>query len=283
MHTRRDFAKLALASPLSALGARLDSKVKGVRLGAQSYSFRAIEPRNVDTAIDAFKKTGLGYCELASIHIEPEGKEALAAFRQNPPLDRMKQVRRKFDSAGVVLYALNYSFRDDWSDLEIENGFRIAHAMGLARITASSNVSVAARIDPFARKYKISVGMHNHSRIRPNEFATPDDFAAAMRGKSEYIAINLDIGHFTAAGFDPVKFLDEHHARILTLHLKDRKKNQGANLPFGQGETDIRGVLKLLEAKRYPIPAMIEYEYQGAADPITEVRKCFDYCRSALA
>ncbi len=283
MHTRRDFAKLALASPLSALGARLDSKVKGVMLGAQSYSFRAIEPRNVDTAIDACKKTGLGYCELASIHIEPEGKEALAAFRRNPPLDQMKQVRRKFDSAGVVLYALNYSFRDDWSDLEIENGFRVAHAMGLARITASSNVSVAARIDPFARKYKISVGMHNHSRIRANEFATPDDFAAAMRGASEYIAINLDIGHFTAAGFDPVKFLDEHHARILTLHLKDRKKNQGANLPFGQGETDIRGVLKLLEAKRYPIPAMIEYEYQGAADPITEVRKCFDYCRSALA
>ncbi len=283
MYTRRDIAKLALTSPVAAaLGASIDSKVNGVMIGAQSYSFRDLKPRNVDTAIDAYKKTGLGYCELYSGHIEPEGKEALAAFRKNPPLDQMKEVRKKFDDAGIVLYALNYSFREDWSDAEIENGFKIAQAMGLNRITASSNVSTARRVDPFAQKYEIYVGMHNHSNIKPNEFATPDDFAAATKGMSKYLAINLDIGHFTAAGFDPVKYLDEHHDRIITLHLKDRKKNQGANMPFGQGETDIKGVLKLLEAKRYPIPAMIEYEYKGG-DPIEEVKKCYAFCRNALA
>lgn len=283
MYTRRDFAKLALAAPVAALGARIDSKVHGVMIGAQSYSFRAIEPRNVDTAIDAYKKTGLGYCELFSGHIEPEGKEAVDRFRKNPPLDQMEEVRRKFDNAGIVLYALNYSFREEWSDLEIENGFKIAQAMGLTRITASSNVSTAKRVDPFAQKYKIFVGMHNHSNMKPNEFATPDNFADAMKGMSKYIAINLDIGHFTAAGFDPVQYLDQHHDRIITLHLKDRKKNQGPNMPFGQGETNIKGVLKLLEEKKYPIPAMIEYEYKGAADPITEVKKCYEFCKAALA
>jgi sugar phosphate isomerase/epimerase len=283
MYTRRDIAKLALASPVAAaLGARIDSKVHGVMIGAQSYSFRDLKPRTVDTAIDAYKQCGLGYCELYSGHIEPEGKEALAAFRKDPPLDQMKEVRRKFDSAGIVLYALNYSFREEWSDAEIENGFKIAKAMGLSRITASSNVSTAKRVDPFAQKYKIYVGMHNHSRISPNEFATPENFADAMKGMSKYIAINLDIGHFTAAGFDPVKYLDEHHDHILTLHLKDRKKNQGPNMPFGEGETDIKGVLKLLEAKKYPIPANIEYEYKGAADPIAEVKRCYEFCKNAL-
>jgi sugar phosphate isomerase/epimerase len=285
MYTRRDLAKLALASPIAvAWGApRIDSKVHGVMIGAQSYSFRDLKSRDIDTCIDAYKQCGLGYCELSSQHYGPQDKAAAEAWRKNPPLDEMKQVRKKFDDAGIVLYALNYSFREEWSDQEIENGFRIAQAMGLDKITASSNVSTARRVDPFAKKYKIYVGMHNHSNIKPNEFATPDNFAAAMNGTSKYIAINLDIGHFTAAGFDPVKYLEEHHAQIVTLHLKDRKKNQGPNTPFGEGETDIKGVLKLLETRKYPIPAMIEYEYKGAADPITEVKKCYEYCKSVLA
>jgi sugar phosphate isomerase/epimerase len=283
MYTRRNFAKLAIASPLAAaFAARIDSRVHGVMIGAQSYSFRDIKPRNIDTCINAYKQCGLGYCELYSGHIEPEGKEQVAAWRKDPPLDKMKEIRKKFDDAGIVLYALNYSFREDWSDQEIENGFKIAHAMGLDKITASSNVSTAKRVDPFAQKYKIYVGMHNHSNIKANEFATPDDFAAAAKGTSKYIATNLDIGHFTAAGFDPVQYLEANHDRIITLHLKDRKKNQGANMPFGEGETNIKGVLKLLEEKKYKIPAMIEYEYKGA-DPIAEVKKCYEYCKSQLA
>jgi sugar phosphate isomerase/epimerase len=283
MYTRRDIAKLALATPLAALGAKIDSKVRGVMIGAQSYSFRALEPVNIDTCLDAYKQCGLGYCELWSGHLEPQGKEEVAAWRKNPPLAELEQIRKKFKDAGVDLYALNYSFRENWSDQEIENGFKIAKALGVGRITASSNVSTAKRVDPFAKKYKIYAGMHNHSRISPNEFATPDDFAAAMNGMSKYIVVNLDIGHFTAAGFDPVKYLDENHDRILTLHLKDRKKNQGANIPFGEGETDIKSVLRLLADKKYSIPAMIEYEYKGTADPISEVKKCYEYCKEVLA
>lgn len=284
MYTRRDIAKLALASPAAAvLGANIDSKVNGVMIGAQSYSFRELKPRNLDTALDAYKRAGLGYCELWSGHLEPEDQQAAAAWRKNPPFGELKQVRRKFSQAGVVLYAMNYSFREDWSDREIENGFKIAKAVGVSRITASSNVSTAKRIDPFAQKYEVYVGMHNHSRIAPNEFARPEDFAAAMNGTSKYIAVNLDIGHFTAAGFDPVKYIEENHARILTLHLKDRKKNQGANVPFGEGDTDIKGVLGLLAAKKYAIPAMIEYEYKGPGDPVTEVKRCYQYCKQLLS
>ncbi len=285
MYTRRDLAKLALATPVAAAfaAARIDSKFHGVMIGAQSYSFRDILPRNIDTCIDAYKQAGLGYCELSSVHYEPQDKQEAAAWRKSPPLDKMAQIRKRFDDAGIVLYALNYSFREEWPDDELENGFKIAKAMGLSKITASSNVSTAKRLDPIAQKYKIYVGMHNHSRIAPNEYATPENFAEAMKGASKYIAVNLDIGHFTAAGFNPVEYLEQHHDRIVTLHLKDRKKNQGPNVPFGEGETDVKGVLKLLEAKKYPIPAMIEYEYKGAADPVTEVKKCVQYCKTVLS
>jgi sugar phosphate isomerase/epimerase len=124
--------------------------------------------------------------------------------------------------------------------------------------------------------------MHNHSNIKPDEFARPEDFAAAMEGMSDYIAINLDIGHFTAANFDPVAYLNGHHKDILTLHIKDRKKDQGPNVPFGEGDTPIKEVLQTLKTKKYKIPAMIEYEYKGT-DTIAEMKKCLDYCKEALA
>ena len=274
---------MALAAPFASLAlAEPDSTVKGVMLGAQSYSFRQLPNVTVDGAIEAYKAVGLGYCELWQGHLEPKEPAAAKKWRENPPIADLKAARGKFDAAGITLYALNYSFREDFSDLEIENGFKIADALGITRITASSNVTTAKRIDPWARKYKIHVGMHNHSNIKANEFARPEDFADAMKGMSPYIAINLDIGHFTAAGYDPVQYLLDHHDRILTLHIKDRKKNQGANMPFGEGDTDIKGVLNVLKTKKYSIPAMIEYEYKGTADPVTEVKRCYAYMKDYL-
>ena len=279
MLTRRDVLKIAAAAPVTSAFGKIDSKVNGVMLGAQSYSFR---DRPLDDAIKGMQEVGIGYCELWSGHVEPrKPRGEIAEWRKTVSMDEYKDVARKFKDAGIVLYAYNYSFRNEWSDEEIARGFEMAKALGVKRLTASSTVSVAKRIDPYAKKAKVWVGMHNHSNIRPDEFATPEDFAAAMEGMSEYIAINLDIGHFTAANFDPVAYLNQHNKHILTLHIKDRKKDQGPNVPFGEGDTPIKEVLQTLKAKKYKIPAMIEYEYKGA-DTIAEMKKCMDYCRQAL-
>jgi sugar phosphate isomerase/epimerase len=274
IYTRRTFGKLAVAA-----FAKINSKIDGVTIGAQTYSFR---DRPLDACIAAMKEVGLGEAELYQGHIEPKDKEALKAWRANPPLDELRGVRKKFDDAGITLYALNYSMNESYSDQELEKGFDIAKALGVKYITASSNVTTAKRIDPLAKKHQIYVAMHNHSNMKANEFARPEDFAEAMAGKSKYICINLDIGHFTAAGYDPVSFIEQHHDRIITLHIKDRKKNQGKNVPFGEGDTNIKGVLQLLKAKKYPIPANIEYEYE-MGDTVEQVKKCFAYCKAALA
>jgi sugar phosphate isomerase/epimerase len=283
--SRRDFAKAAIGAPLVAAVpalAWINSKIDGVMIGAQTYSFRELP--TLEDCIKGMREIGLGYAELWEVQIEPRG-EKLAAWRTNPPMDEIRAVRKKFDDAGIVIYAYNYSFRDEFTDEQIEQGFRMAQALGTNRITASSNVDISPRVDKYAEKYEIYVGYHNHDSMKPNEFSTPDDWKRALAGRSKYACINLDIGHFTAAGFDPVSFLEEHHERIVTLHLKDRKKNHGANMPFGQGDTNIKGVLEVLKTKQYPIPAMIEYEYNkpGVLDTVTEVRKCFEYCKAALA
>jgi sugar phosphate isomerase/epimerase len=294
--TRRDWNKLMLSGlaaaslPAGWLGAdKPNSKIKGVQIGAQSYSFR---DRSLDDAIKGMVEVGLSECELWQGHIEPQelrgqGKrEDLRQWRLTVSLDEFKAVRAKFDRAGIELYAYNLSFRDDFTDAEIERGFEMARALGARVLTASSNVSTSKRIDPFARKYKMRVGMHNHDNVEnPNEFATPESFARAMEGASEYIAINLDIGHFTAANYDAVEFLRQHHRKIVTLHIKDRKRNQpgkrGENVPFGEGDTPIKAVLALLRDNKWKIPANIEYEYKGQ-ETIAEVKRCFDYCKHAL-
>jgi len=303
MYTRRDFGKIAIAAlPVSAAFAKIDSRVSGVRLGVQTYSFRdmtngAADP--IGIVIQAMTELGLGECELFEQHADTAlgapiprqgsqtdrtiARDALRKWRLSAPLDGFKGIRKKFDDAGILLYASNYSFRDDFTDQEIERGFEFAKALGVNIITSSANVNAAKRVAPIADKHKIVVAMHGHSNTKnPNEFSTPETFAQAM-AMSKYFWVNLDIGHFSASGYDPVDYIQAHHDRITNLHLKDRKKNDGPNTPWGEGDTPIKQVLQLLKNKKYNIPANIEYEYQGKGTPVEEVRKCFQYSKDALA
>jgi sugar phosphate isomerase/epimerase len=305
MYTRREFGVAAwgaLALPRALLAA-IESKVRGVRFGVQTYSYRDL-PRPeggdmVDVIIKAMTEDGLGECELWSPHLEPASgsggrpaagsaeakgaRDSLRAWRLETPLSHFEAVRKKFSAAGLSIFAYNYSFNPSFTDAEIDRGFEMAKALGAEFITASTTLSVAQRVVPFAEKHKMVVAMHGHSRVDdPNEFATPESFAAAMK-MSKYFKVNLDIGHFTAGNFDAVAYIREHHADITNIHVKDRKRNQGENTPWGQGDTPIREVLQLIAKNAWPIRADIEYEYKGAGTPVEEVRKCYEYARQALA
>lgn len=292
--TRREWHRMAIgglaamASPLSAATSPLAGGLRrqsgasgaGVVLGVQSYSFR---DRPLAAAIDGMTAAGLRSCELWQGHVEPRGlsREALRQWRESVSLDEFRQVAAAFAGAGIALSAYNISFQDHFSDAEIERGFAMARALGAPCITASANVATVARIAPAAARHGLRVGVHNHSRLDPNEFATPEQFEEALRA-GPGLAVNLDIGHFTAANFDAVAFLRRHHRSILTLHIKDRRRDQGPNVPFGEGDTPIGPVLRLLRDERWPIPANIEYEYKGG-DTVEEVKRCVEFCRRQLA
>jgi len=287
MFSRRDFGKIALAAiPLSAAAgaAKINSKIKGVQIGLQSYSFR---DRPMAKAIEACKEVGLGEVELWQGHVEPQtpsgpaGREELRKWRLETPLETFANVRHQWNDAGIELYAYNLSFNNSFTDAEIDRGFEMANAMGVKVITASSTISAAKKVAPFADKHKIQVAMHGHDNLTdPEQFAKPESFAAAL-AMSKYFMINLDIGHFVSAGYDPVEYIKQHHDRIVVLHIKDRTKAHG-NLPFGQGETPIKQVLLLLQTSKWKMPANIEYEYK-AEDAIAEVKKCYQFMKEALA
>jgi sugar phosphate isomerase/epimerase len=207
--------------------------------------------------------------------------EELRKWRLSTSPEKFKEVRKKFDDAGIALRLLCFNMTQSITDDEIDYAFQMAKALGVKAISSTTQLTVAKRVAPFADKHKIMVGYHGHSNLTdPNEFATPESFATAM-SYSKFHGINLDIGHFTAANFDPVAYIKEHHGQITNIHLKDRKKDQGANVPWGQGDTPIKDVLLLMKQNKWDIPANIEYEYPG--DPLVEVPKCLEFCRQTLA
>jgi sugar phosphate isomerase/epimerase len=201
-------------------------------------------------------------------------------------MNKYRDLRKQFDDAGVNLGILCYNMNGNIADDEIDYAFRMAQALGVRSISSSSTVTIAKRVAAFADRYKMIWAGHGHDDVCDAEqFAKPETFEKIM-SFSPYIAVNLDIGHFTAAGYDAVGFIRRYHDKITNLHLKDRTRNpqgggRGGNLRWGDGETPIREVLQLLRREQYGFPANIEYEYQGT-DPVIEVAKCLQYAKDIL-
>jgi sugar phosphate isomerase/epimerase len=211
--------------------------------------------------------------------------EKLSTWRKDTTAATWKAVARKFDDAGIDLVLLCYNMQDSMKDEDIEYGFTMAKGLGVKGITTSTTLTMAKRIAPIADKHKLLVGYHGHDATNdPNQTATLESYDTLM-GYGKYNGVNLDIGHFTAAGYDAVAFIKKHHDKITNLHVKDRKKDHGPNVAvWGTGDTPIKEVMQLLKKEKYRFPANLELEYPVPADStiIAEAKKCLAYVKSCL-
>jgi sugar phosphate isomerase/epimerase len=309
--TRREFAGAtagAIAVALAGARARAgETRIGGVSVGAISYCFRSI-PRPVagdymDTLIDAFQQTGIGLCELESARVETEPpipgggrvpaaitpdyvkrREELRQWRVSTPLARFDEIRGKFTRAGIDLFGYVVTFSDDFTDAEIDRSFQFARALGVGVIgTNQTRIPMGPQLVPFAEKYKVALGWHNHANVADATEVGSVESYERLFAMSPLFKANLDIGHFVAGNNDPISFIRTHHDRMSHLHLKDRRRNNGPNQPWGQGDTPVREVLRLLKSEKYPIVAVIEYEHMGQASAIEEVRTCRRFIEQALA
>ncbi len=159
-------------------------------------------------------------------------------------------------------------------------------ALGADAVTVEvpTDPAHSQRLGDLAAKHKIYVGYHNHTQ------ATDTLWDTAL-AQSKYNTMNLDCGHYVAAGgantpASLLKLIEAKNARITSLHMKDRKskENGGANMEWGKGDTPIVEILQLLKKKKYNFPVSIELEYPDPAgsDAVQEVKKCLAYARKAL-
>ena len=65
-----------------------------------------------------------------------------------------------------------------------------------------------------------------------------------------YFGINYDIGNSASLGFDPNKEFKAYGARIINVHVKDRKLN-GTTVPLSEGDADFLRIFRLLHEENY--------------------------------
>jgi sugar phosphate isomerase/epimerase len=306
--TRREFAKLAVtALPGAALlsaghrllaadaAAKPNSKVAGVQIGLNvPYSF-ANAIMSGDDILAKCVQLGLSAVELRTQPVEAflglpmveaaKNKAEIAAgtreWRKSVSLDRVKDFRAKWESAGVAIEIVKVDGIFGMSEPEIDYAFNLAKALGGRAISTeiSHKADDLKRIGTFADKHQFMVGYHGHATTKPEHWEA--GFAT-----SKFNGANVDLGHFVAGNnTSPVPFIQQYHDRVTHVHVKDRKYNNGPNTTFGQGDTPITEVLHLIRDNKWNIQATIEFEYKvpAGSDRLTEIGKCIQYCRDALA
>ena len=212
--------------------------------------------------------------------------EALRKWRLSQSMNGFRDLRRKYNDAGVMIEVVKFDGVDGYSDDELDYAFQLARELGANVISCEIPVSTTKRVGAFAEKHKIMVGYHGHGNLTdPEAFGGLPSWERAF-SFSKYNGANVDIGHFFAAnGFSPAKWIQQNHGRVTHVHLKDRKANNGPNMPWGQGDTPIKEILQLMKKEKYTFQATIEMEHPIPQDStvLAELAKCVQYCRDVLA
>ncbi len=232
--------------------------------------------------------------------LTPEQQEAMRkraeetkAWRLSVPMDKYKAFRKMYEDAGVKIYAFKLPPTLEMSDEEYAYIWNVAEALGADHVTMElpTDDALLKRVADYAAKRKLRIAFHTHGQGGASGF---DKVLTA----SPYTALNFDVGHYYGVnGESPLPLVEKYHDRIASLHLKDRKgptagpaaaeggRGGGPNMPWGQGETPLAAILQSMKKNKYKFPASIEYEYQTpeGSDVLTEIKKCVEYCRKALA
>lgn len=285
------FTPLALQTGVLDVAKKPNSKFYGVQVGVITYSYRSM-PHDIDQLLKYIVDSGISAVELMGEAVEdfagiPADKDRVAEWRASASMDPFKAVKKKFRKAGVSIYAFKPSaLGEKNTDAEIEYALRAGKTLGARSVTVElpKNPDQSLRLGKLAEKHKMYIGYHNHTQ------ATDTWWDVAL-DQSPNNSMNLDVGHYIAAGGDNTQetllaLIEARHDRITSMHFKDRqsKANGAANLPWGEGDTPLVEILQLLKEKKYDIPVSIELEYPvpDGSNAVQEVKKCREYAKKAL-
>lgn len=303
-----------LSLQAQSVSTKPDSKFEGIQIGVITYSYRSM-PHDIDKLIEFCLASGISAIELMGDAVEDyAGKpkadfswrsgprqpmtdlqkaqvatynKQVADWRATVSMDKFMEVRKKFDAAGIKIYAFKpNAFGPNNTDEEVSYGMRAAKVLGAKSVTLElpNDPMQSKRLGELGEKHKMLVGYHNHTQ------ATDVLWDVAL-SQSPNNSINFDAGHYLAAGGKNtipalLAFIEKNHKRISSMHLKDRTtpEHGAGNLPWGTGDTPMKEIFQLMKDKKMKFPVSVELEYAipEGSDAIKEVVKCVSHAKKMI-
>ena len=294
-------------SPCGGGVPRHRSDYAGIRIGAITYSFAQMPEFPKGCTKKFILGAGLGSVELMDRDFErdlgivpfrhiqakfltKERKVAISQWRETADMKPIEDFRAEYEAAGIGIHIVKFGdigcpWMYSWK--EAEYMFKATRALGARVITRevpkvaewADFKSVAEKLIPLMNEYDVDIAFHNHAQI------AADAYDGVLLGYSDHFKINFDIGNYVAANDDdPLAFVKKYADRIASIHVKDRKRSNGPECPFGTGDTPLAGLFAILKSEKIDTPCDIEVEFPipPGSDAVRETGNCREFCRKAI-
>ncbi len=202
----------------------------------------------------------------------------LRQWRSSVPLAPLTELRRAFDDAGLRIELVAWDHLTLLSDDELDYVFRAVRALGARAVTTGWPTGGLRRLAAAADRHQVWLGIDAHSWSGPPAL---DE----LFGCGQFIGITPDLSEWSADNREkPLGVLTAHQARVVGVYLQDRVSPEGGNVPFGEGWTPIREVLRAIRDNGWDIPAVVRLEswIPDGLDRHSALKQAVNYCRASV-
>ncbi|HYG22920.1 MAG TPA: sugar phosphate isomerase/epimerase [Verrucomicrobiae bacterium] len=271
------FTGIACVAPVQAEPIPESCRTFGFAVGCQAWTFNRFSVfETIDKTIEAGGKVIELYPGQRLSAAEPDVK-----FDHNAPAAVIEKVKARLAERG--LKAVNYGVVDIPRDeAGARKVFELAKALNLYAITTES-VGAIDTIEKLAKEFDIRVGIHNHPR-RANDANykvwDPNYVLSVVKNRDERLGAAADTGHWVRSGLNPVECLKILEGRIVSSHLKDlnEKSSTAHDVPYGNGVSNIPGILDELKRQKFVGNISVEYEHNWENN-VSDAAQCIGFVR----
>ncbi len=254
-----------------------DIKIYDFPQAVQCWTFRKF---TFMETLDKAKEVGISYIEAyPGQAFSPEHADIKFDHNLEEPFRKMVKMKLKENNLELINYGV-VGFENEEEGMQTV--FRFAKEMGIRTIITEPAFDDYALLEKMVKETGIQVAIHNHPA--PSKYARPETVMEHIDGLDPRIGVCADTGHWMRTGVKPLEALRMLQGRILDVHLKDLNRfgtKEAVDVPFGQGEADIRDILAELTFQDYDGVLTIEYEDPAAADnPDPAIREGINYLES---
>ncbi len=248
--------------------------LKGWKLGMQAYSFKEF---TFYEAVEKNKALGMRYIEAYPGQRLSKEKPDVKTDHNMSSRDKVEMLQ-KLRQAGVKL--LNYGVVSlPNNEAECRKVFDFAREMGIETIVSEPPEDALGLIDRLCEEYEINVAIHNHPK--PSRYWNPDTVMRVCDGRSKWIGVCADTGHWCRSGVDPLEAVKKlgRAGRIRSLHFKDLNEfgNRDAHdCVWGTGISQAKAILTELDRQNFKGVFSIEYEHNWL-NSVPEIREAVGY------